>query len=192
MYLFAYLIVTANAACPERSFRAQLSPSLLVPPQSSHIGPVCVWPSFSVLTLAGQAVNFKLCGWDLLIQMCAADQAVAWANLARPQSGCIGFAVFVINSWAVSFVLETFIFKLHGSVFPVSEIASQLDFHCFICSILKFVSVPRLNCGKNKSPDTNGFVTGRCSFSLLFEIIPSESHCCLHYWHTVIFKIVHY
>ena len=58
------------------------------------------------------------------MQMCAADQAVAWANLARPQGGCTGFAVFIIYNWAMSFVLETFIFKLLGSVFPVSEIAS--------------------------------------------------------------------
>lgn len=51
----------------------------------------------------------------------------------------------------------------------------------FICCVVKFVSVSRLNCGKDKSPDTNGFVAGRCSFSLLFEIIPFESHCYLHY-----------
>lgn len=75
------------------------------------------------------------------MQMCAADQAVAWANLARPQSGCTGFAVFAINNWTVSFVLETFIFKLHGSVFPVSEIASQLDFHCVLFAAFLSLSV---------------------------------------------------
>lgn len=86
------------------------------------------------------------------MQMCAADQTVAWANSARPQSGYIGVAVFIINNWAVSFILETFIFKLHGSVFPVTEIASQLDFHHVLFAAFLSLSVsPGLTVAKIKA-----------------------------------------
>lgn len=65
MCLFAHLIVTANAACTQYSFRAELSPSSPVPAWSYHIGQVCMGMWSSPLAW-GQVANLQiLCEWDL-------------------------------------------------------------------------------------------------------------------------------
>lgn len=116
------------------------------------------------------------------MQMPWPDQLRASANPARPYGGYAGFAVFVTNGLDGEFHIGSIYFQTPRQCFLSEGDSFLVRFSpCFICCVIKFVSVYRLNCCKDKSPDTNGFVAGRCSFSLLFEIIPFESHGYLHY-----------
>jgi len=160
----------------------------------------CFWEGHT-FSHSGWSVQANSCVWDLwtgsgcfcfgvacrLMQMLWPEQLRTSANSAGPCSGCAGFAAFVTSSdldsefhtGNISFQTPQQCSLSEGASFLV-RFSSR-----FICCVVKFVSVSRLNCCKDKSPDTNGFVAGRCWFSLLFEIIPFESHCYLHYWHTL-------
>lgn len=104
---------------------------------------------------------------------------------AKPAGPCIGYAGlagFVTNDLDSEFHTESIYFQTPQQCFLSEGDCFLVRFSsCFICCVVKFASVSRLNYCKDKSPDTNGFVAGRCSFSLLFEIIPFEFHCYLHY-----------
>lgn len=135
--------------------------------------------------------NFRAwCSWFgivcPLVQMLWLDQLLASANPARRRGAFVVFAVFITSDLGSKFHTGSIYFQTPQQCF-LSEGDCFLcsPDPCFICCVVKFVSVSRLNCCKYKSPDTNGFVADRCSFSLLFEIIPSESHCYLRYWHTL-------
>lgn len=125
-------------------------------------------------------------GLGLSVPWCRCSGFISYSHLQTQldTSAFTVFAVFITNDLGSEFHTGSIYFQTpqqcflgEGNLFLCSPAP------CFICCVVKFVSVSRLNCCKYKSPDTNGFVADRCSFSLLFEIIPSESHCYLYYWH---------
>lgn len=117
-----------------------------------------------------------------LMKMLWPEQLCTPANPAGPCIGYAGLAGFVTNDLGSEFHTESIYFQTPQQCFLSEGDCFLVRFSsCFICCVVKFASVSRLNCCKDKSPDTNGFVAGRCSFSLLFEIIPFEFHCYLHY-----------
>lgn len=126
--------------------------------------------------------------WDS-VPWCRCCSLISYSHLQTQPDAVVPFPCLQCSLpviWAASCILEAFIFKLHSSVFWVRGIASCVPQLLFLSAVLLSLSVsPDLTAPNIKALILMAFVADRCSFSLLFEIIPSESHCYLYYWHTL-------
>lgn len=80
----------------------------------------------------------------LSVPQCRCYGLISYAHLQTqldPMVAMLGLQCLLPTVWTVSFILEAFIFKHHGSVFWVKGIASWLDFHHVLFAVSLSLSV---------------------------------------------------